>query len=290
MEIAKPMKPQERFIKSGSVDICTENFGNPANPPILLIMGATASMVWWDAEFCERLAEKCFYVIRYDNRDVGKSTTYPSGEPPYSVMDMAEDVLAVMDVYHLKKAHLAGMSLGGMLAQLVAIQHPERVHTITMISSSVWDDKPELPAMDNAVLEYHAIAANLDWTNEAEVIQYLAGGWRILNGSRHPFDEERTLQLAQAELQRAHNLLSMFNHSYLKGGEELYGRSNEIKAPALIIHGTEDKVLPYEHALEMKKTIPHSTLFEIKGAGHEIHPLDWDLIIEAMTEHVNQRP
>lgn len=282
------MEPQERFIKSGSIDICTENFGNPTNAPILLIMGATASMVWWDTDFCERLANRGFYVIRYDNRDTGKSTTYPAGEFHYTTLDMADDVLAVMDGYDLDAAHLVGMSLGGMLAQIVAILNPERVKTITLIASGIWDDKPELPSMDNAVLEYHAIAANLDWTNEEEVIQYLVGGWRILNGSRHAFDEERTYKLAQAEVKRAKNLLSMFNHSYLKGGEELYGRSTEIKAPALIIHGTEDKVLPFENALEMQKSIPQTTLLEIKGAGHEIHSLDWDLILGAIAEHVKK--
>jgi pimeloyl-ACP methyl ester carboxylesterase len=284
------MKPQERFIKSEGVDICTEHFGDPANAPILLIMGATASMVWWDAEFCERLADQGFYVIRYDNRDVGKSTTYPSGESHYSTLDLAEDVLAVMNGHDLPSAHLVGMSLGGMLAQLVAIQHPERVNTITLIASGIWDDKSELPGIDPAVLAYHASAGNLDWENEEKVIDYMVGGWRILNGSRHQFDEKRTIQLAWAELKRANNLLSMFNHSYLKGGEELYGRSSEIKAPALIIHGTEDKVLPFQHALELQKTIPNATLLEIKGAGHEIHPLDWDLIIGTIAKHARQCP
>ncbi|MGE5428405.1 MAG: alpha/beta fold hydrolase [Methylococcaceae bacterium] len=282
------MKPQELFIKSGSVDICTENFGKAAHPAILLIMGATASMVWWDEEFCERLALERFYVIRYDNRDVGRSTTYPPGELSYSVMDMAQDVLAVMDAYQLKKAHLVGMSLGGMLAQLAAIQHPERISSITIISSSIWDDKPELPGIDPAVLAYHASAGDLDWDDEEKVIDYLAGGWRILNGSRHPFDEKRTQELAQTELQRARNLLSMFNHSYLTGGEALYGRSAEIKVPALIIHGTEDKVLPFEHALELHKILPHARLLELKGAGHEIHRLDWHLIIDAIAEHTRQ--
>lgn len=282
------MEPRERFITSGAVELCTESFGHAGNTPLVLIMGATASMVWWDAEFCQGLADKGFYVIRYDNRDVGKSTTYPSGEPPYSTLDMADDVLAVMDGYGFDAAHLVGMSLGGMLAQIVAIRNPERVKTLTLIASGIWDDRPELPTIDPAVLEYHVLAGTLDWKDEEKVIDYLVGGWRILNGSRHPFDEQRTFQLAQAEVERAPNLLSMFNHSMLAGGEELYGLAGQIQAPALIIHGTEDKVLPFEHALEMNKTIPHSTLLELKGAGHEIHPNDWKMIIEAMAEHVKQ--
>jgi pimeloyl-ACP methyl ester carboxylesterase len=282
------MEPNERFAANGKVKICCESFGNPGNPPLILIMGATASMIWWDSEFCERLAKKGFFVIRYDNRDVGKSTTYAPGEPPYSTLDMASDLLAVMDAYQLKSANLVGMSLGGMLAQIVAILHPEQVKTITLIASGIWDDKPELPSIDKKILDYHTTAANIDWGNKIEIISYLVGGWRILNGSRHSFDEARASLLAETEVDRTNSLLSMFNHSQLRGGEELYGKSDTIKAPTLIIHGTEGPVLPFAHAIEMNAVIPGSKLFEIQGGGHEIHPNDWDLIVEAITKHVIQ--
>jgi len=282
------MKPMERFVVSGKVEICCESFGNPGNPPLILIMGATASMIWWDSEFCERLAKKGLFVIRYDNRDVGKSTTYAPGKPPYSTLDMAADLIAVMDAYQLKSANLVGMSLGGMLAQIAAILHPERVKTITLIASGIWDDKPELPSIDKKILDYHAVAASIDWENKSEIVGYMVGGWRILNGSRHPFDEVRAFSLAKTEVDRANSLLSMFNHSQLTGGEELYGKSDTIKAPTLIVHGTEDPVLPFAHAIEMAKVIPDSKLLEIHGGGHEIHFNDWNLIIEAISNHVVQ--
>lgn len=276
------MKSGERIVKADGIELFTESLGQTGHPAIILIMGATASMVWWDREFCEQLAGRGFYVIRYDNRDVGKSTTYPPGEPPYSTLDLADDVLKVLDAYGLKSAHLVGMSLGGMLSQIVAIEHPERVQTITLISSGNWDDKPELPSIDSKVLEYHASAANLNWDNKSDVLKYMIEGWRILNGSRHPFDEKRTAMLAEIEIDRAKNLLSMFNHSMLKGGEGLYGKSTTIKMPTLIIHGTEDPVLPFAHAIDLHHTIPNSKLLTIEGGGHEIHPRDWNLIIDAI--------
>ena len=283
------MESEERIVTTGGIELCTESFGQAGHPAIVLIMGATASMVWWDRGFCERLASREFFVVRYDHRDVGKSTTYDPGEPPYSTLDLADDILKVMDAFQLRQANLVGMSLGGMLSQLVAIAHPERVKTITLISSSVWDDKPELPTIDSKVLEYHALAANLNWDDKNEVLKFMVGGWRILNGSRHPFDEERVTALAQTEIVRAGSLLSMFNHSRLQGGEKLYGKSAQIKAPTLIIHGTEDRVLPFAHALEMQKTIPGSKLMALEGAGHEIHSLDWNLIVDAISDHVSQR-
>ena len=280
------MESQEAIVKSDGLELFTESFGQAEHPAILLIMGATASMVWWDRAFCEQLAGRGFYVIRYDNRDVGQSTCYPPGEPPYSTMDMATDVLAVMDAYGLDQAHLVGMSLGGMLAQIVAIDYPERVQSLTLIASGNWDDKPELPTIDQKVLDYHAMAATLNWENKAEVLEYMVGGWRILNGSRHPFDENLTAALAQTEINRARSLLSMFNHGGLKGGEELYGKADRIDTPSLIIHGTEDSVLPFAHALDMQQTIPDSKLLPIEGGGHEIHPLDYDMVIDAITNHV----
>lgn len=280
------MESQEAIVKSDGLELFTESFGQAEQPPILLIMGATASMVWWDRAFCEQLAARGFYVIRYDNRDVGQSTCYPPGEPPYSTMDLAYDVLAVMDAYGLDQAHLVGMSLGGMLSQIVAIEYPERVKTITLIASGNWDDKPELPTIDEKVLEYHALATTLNWQDNTEVLKYLVGGWRILNGSRHPFDEKLIAALAQTEINRARSLLSMFNHARLKGGDELYGKSDRIEAPTLIIHGTEDRVLPFAHALDMQQTIPDSKLLSIQGGGHEIHPLDYELVIDAIAHHV----
>ncbi len=272
----------EKILKINGVDICAETFGSPSDPCLLLIMGASASMIWWDDEFCRRLSSRGFFVIRYDNRDTGRSTCYDPGAPPYTVMDMAADAAGVLDAFGIASAHFAGMSLGGMISQIAAITRPQRVKSIALISTSVWDDLPHLPPIAPEILSYHSSASALDWSDRAAVVKYMAGGWKLLNGTRHPFDEPRALKLAEAEASRGRNLLSMINHALLKGGEDLYGRSKEIRVPVLIIHGTKDPVLPYAHAEELLKTIPGAKLVALEGAGHEIHRCDWDEVIAAI--------
>lgn len=275
----------QKIIKKDDVELCTESFGNPEDPCILLIMGATASMVWWDEEFCQRLSNHHRFVIRYDNRDVGCSTCYEPGNPQYTVPDMADDAIAILDEYGIERAHLVGMSLGGMIAQIIAIKYSNRVISISAIASGIWDDLPELPQTDQKILEYHQKASSLDWNDQKAVIEYMAGGWRLLSGSAHPFDEKRALRLAEIEVKRAKSFLSMFNHALLKGGEELYGQASQIKVPFLIIHGTEDPVLPFIHAEVMHNTIKHSELLRLEGSGHEIHYAEWDRIIAAILKH-----
>ncbi len=275
----------EQIISIDNIELCTESFGNAKNPPILLIMGALASMIWWDAEFCQKLADHGRFVIRYDYRDVGRSTVCEPGKPDYTIEDMVKDAIRILDYYKIEIAHFVGMSLGGMISQLVALINPERVFTITMIASSVWDNIPELPGVDEKVLNYHSSASSVDWSERESVINYMVGGWKLLNGSKWEFDNERAVKLAETEYKRANNLLSMFNHALLKGYELLYGKSKEINVPALIIHGTEDPVLPYQHGLALKNTIPNSELLTLEGRGHEIHYKDWDKIIRSIINH-----
>ncbi len=282
----KIIAKNEKIIAKNNIEIFTECFGKSSDPALLLMMGAGASMIWWDELFCEKLASEGLFVIRYDNRDTGKSSIWPPGKPAYSVTDMAADVINILDGYSIAKAHLAGMSLGGMLAQIVAVSHPERVDGIILLSSGLWDDLPELGEVDTKIIEYHSSAASLDWTNENETIKYMADGWKLLNGSRHTFDKDQAINLARTEYRRAKSLQSMFNHSLIKGGENLYGKSKDINTPCLIIHGTEDTVLPFAHALAINKTIHNSELFPLEGAGHEIHRMDWEIIIEKISQKI----
>jgi len=276
----------ERIIKINDADICTESFGERSDEPVILIMGASASMVWWDDEFCIRLANKGRFVIRFDNRDTGKSTCYEPGKPGYDILNMADDVKGVLDSYEISKTNVVGMSLGGMIAQLFALRYPENALTLTMIASSIFGpDNSELPPVDDKILKYHSRASIIDWKNRNEVIKYMVEGWRLLNGSSHPFDEKRAFRLAEEEFSRANNLLSMFNHALLKGGDEYYGRINEIKIPSLIIHGTQDPVLPYVHGIALRNEIPGARLVTLDKCGHEINFFDYEKIIDEIIFH-----
>ncbi|WP_134686948.1 alpha/beta fold hydrolase [Brevibacillus migulae] len=280
----------ENIHQINGVDICSESFGNPNHPAILLIMGATCSMVYWDEEFCQQLADTGRYVIRYDNRDVGRSIAYEPGTSHYTVEDMADDAVGVLDAYGIDRAHIVGMSLGGMIGQIVAIKHPQRVATLTLIASSFYgseDNKRNLPPMDERILAFHAKGATLDWSDEKAVADYMVSGSRMLCGSKHTFDEKRAYKQVTQEMKRANNLLSMFNHALLRGDDSYEGKEKEINVPVLVIHGTEDTILPYEHGLALAQEIPGARLLTLEGTGHEIHEEDWGQIIRAILTHTS---
>ncbi|WP_129778345.1 alpha/beta fold hydrolase [Peristeroidobacter soli] len=278
----------ERTIASNGAEICTQSFGYSGNPTVLMIMGATASMLWWPDELCERLAQTGRFVIRYDNRDTGRSTTQAPGAPTYTLDDLADDAISVLDAYEVECAHLVGMSLGGMIAQVVALKHRSRIASITAISSSKFgDDDPELPGMDNQFLEHFATSASLDWSNERAVTNFKVHSWRLCKGADRPFDETRAADLAIREFRRAINAQSMMNHAMLGGGTEWQNKFAEIRAPFLVIHGTDDPILPYPHGMALAKAVHGAQLVTLKGAGHELHPADWNTITSAIADHTS---
>ncbi|GGD78379.1 alpha/beta fold hydrolase [Paenibacillus nasutitermitis] len=275
----------ERFINADGIEICSDSFGNQANPAILLIMGAQSSMIWWEEEFCTRLADIGHFVIRYDNRDVGRSTTYEPGRPDYTFEDMADDAIRVLDAYKIKQAHILGMSLGGMLTQMIALRHPERVLTITLLSTSNF--APDLPPMDDKIMEFFSNVGEIDWTNERSVVEFAIARSRILVGSKHPFDEKKVYRLATEEVKRSHNMASINNHGLVAGGESYLSRTGEINVPALVIHGTEDPIIPYEHGQNLANEIPGAVLLTLEGTGHELHYDDWNLVIDTISNHTS---
>ncbi|MBE7899920.1 alpha/beta hydrolase [Paenibacillus polymyxa] len=273
----------ELLIKSDAIEICSESFGERVRPAILLIIGAQSSLIWWEEEFCQRLADTGRFVVRYDNRDVGRSTTYEPGQPDYTFEDMADDAIRVLDAYKINQAHIVGMSMGGMLTQMIALRHPDRVLTVTLLATSNF--APDLPPMEEKVMDYFSNMEAIDWTNEQSVVDFVVGRSKILVGSKHPFDENKVYQLAKEDWKRSNNMASMNNHAMLSGGESYLARTGEITIPALVIHGTEDPIIPYEHGMHLANEIPGAVLLTLEGAGHEIHYDDWDLIIDSVSKH-----
>jgi pimeloyl-ACP methyl ester carboxylesterase len=173
-----------------------------------------------------------------------------------------------------------------MIAQLAALSQPRRVLTVTLMMSSIFGPHtPALPAIDPRILEYHRAAAALNWHDEAAVIDYMVGGWRLLSGTAHAFDTPLITGIATNEARRANRLLSMFNHALLKGGERWWGKTGEIDVPALVIHGSDDPVLPYPHGVALADEIPNAKLLTLQGTGHELHPADWPTLTEAILDH-----
>jgi pimeloyl-ACP methyl ester carboxylesterase len=277
---------QTKLVKTGGVELASEAFGNPNDPAILLIMGAMASMLWWPKEFCQRLADNGRYVIRYDNRDTGLSTNYPVGKPEYTFDDMADDAIRVLDGYGISSAHIVGMSMGGMIAQLVALKYPERSRTLTLISTSpVGVDTAHLPGMTTAYTEHSASYADLDWSDRMQVVEFMFADVRAISSTRHPFDEQHARDFIETDYDRAQRFESATNHFVLSSGDQWKGKLPRLQAPLLVIHGTSDPIFPVEHGREFIKIIPASQLVEIDGGGHELHPEDWNTMLQALIGH-----
>ena len=187
----------EKIIHFNNVHICTESFGDINNPTILLIMGATASMIYWEEDFCKRLSNKGFHVIRYDNRDTGKSITYAYGHPEYTFEDLADDAIEVLDAYKVDKAHIVGMSMGGIITQIIALKHPDRVLTISLIMTSNFDSN--LPKKDSKVTEALGELKIKNWQDKDEVIECFIKKSKVLVGSKNIFDEEKIRRLNEEE-------------------------------------------------------------------------------------------
>ena len=275
------------MMKTAELEIASQTFGDPAHPALLLIMGAMASMLWWPEALCRRLAGEGRFVIRYDNRDTGRSTKYPPGEPPYTFDDMADDAIRVLDDHGIRKAHVVGMSMGGMIAQLVALKHPSRVISLTVISSSpVGADTSHLPGMTEAYLKHSAEGAKVDWSDRDQVVDFIVKDAHAIAGVAHPFDEKRTRTFVEQDYDRSGGFLSATNHFMLKGGEDWKGRLHDLKAPLLVIHGTEDPIFPVEHGAALAKAVTGARLVRMEGGGHELHPDDWAAIVVAIVAHM----
>jgi pimeloyl-ACP methyl ester carboxylesterase len=268
-------------------EICSETFGRRDDPPVLLIMGVMASMLWWPDEFCERLAGAGRFVIRYDDRDTGRSTGYEPGTATYTIEDMAGDAVAVLDEHGVERTHLVGMSMEGLIAQLVALAYPERVASVTAISSTaVGEQKPDLSGPTAKYMEHAAAFEQLDWSDTQAVADLIVEDARQLAGTRHPFDEAATRELVTRDLERAIDPGRLRNHTVVGGDEERWrGRIGEIAAPFLVIHGTADPLFPHPHGVALAQAVPGARLVTIEGGGHGLHDGDWDQIVEAIAGH-----
>jgi pimeloyl-ACP methyl ester carboxylesterase len=276
----------ESAVPSGDAEIVTQAFGVPSDPPVLLIMGQMASMLWWPEAFCERLAEAGRYVIRYDNRDTGRSTSYQPGKPSYTGGDFVADAIAVLDGYGFDRSHVVGVSAGGAVAQLVALDHPARVASVTAISTTnIGGTHRELPGPRAEYMQHAAAAEDLDWSDTQAVGEFLVRDARALAGTRRPFDEAAARDFVARDLERAARPESLVNHSLMNEGEGRERDVGEISAPFLVVHGTADPLFPHEHGVALAEAIPGARLVTIEGGGHGLHEADWDEIVDAIVAH-----
>jgi pimeloyl-ACP methyl ester carboxylesterase len=277
----------ERMIQANGVELCTECFGDPGDPPILLIMGIGASMLWWEAGFCRLLAGSRRFVIRYDHRDTGRSVTYAPGRARYTGADLAADAVGVLDAYDISAAHVVGVSAGGAFAQRLALDVPDRVLSLVLIStSSATPGNRDLPPASERFGRFVA-TAQVDWSDAASVIEYLVDYARMLSGGQRAFDEAAVRQLVRRDVERARNFAAAQNHDNLSDDERSREPVSSISAPTLVIHGTADPMFALGHGEALAKEISGATLLTLQRAGHGIDRADWDTVTRAVLEHTD---
>jgi pimeloyl-ACP methyl ester carboxylesterase len=291
---------EERMVRANGVDLRTQAFGDPSDPALLLISGATSSMKRWPDEFCVRLAGAGRFVIRYDNRDTGRSSVFPVGAPGYSIRDMADDAVGVLDAYGVERAHIAGWSMGGMITQNVAIYHPNRIRSaflfgtspdasaIGSAASGAGKDSGTLSAPPPSVLELLAFLASVDWADEAQAIDAWVREDEVLLGPGDTPEPDLDRINVAVLVREARNIHAhRKNHGIVVATSFWRDRLKDIRTPTLVMHGTDDYCLPLDHAKAMANEIPGATLTVVKGMGHVLSPTSryWQVFADALIAH-----
>lgn len=271
----------QKTVNFNEVSLFAESFGDSNKPAILLIMGSASSLIWWDVKFCEMLVDKGFFVIRYDNRDTGKSTSYTVGEPGYSFEEMSDDAIQILDAYSIDKAIIMGMSMGAMLSQMIAIRHPERVSALVLLASMYFaEGADKLAVFSPEVQKFFDDYGNYQPEGYRAQVDYAFKQWQVTHQSERKYNLDEIYQMIELDVSRAIDYNSKLNHSFAKvTGDELT-RIIDIHCPTLVIHETVDNVIPHIHGEMLSKTIPNANLLSLVGAGHELHPDDYTLIID----------
>jgi pimeloyl-ACP methyl ester carboxylesterase len=280
-----------------------ETIGNPSSPPILLIIGLGSQLIYWDEEFCRHLAEAGLYVIRFDNRDAGLSTKLDerglpdimgivgkmmSGQkvtPPYTIEDMAADAVGLLDALKIEKAHICGMSMGGMIAQSLAIQYPQRVLSLTSIYSTTGN--PHLPQPKPEVMR---LLLTPPPQEREPFIRFHLDLFRALTGPRFGFDEKWVRDTMAKAYDRAcypqgtgRQLAAILTQSNRKAALQ------RVRVPTLIIHGDADPLVSAEAGRDTAKAVPGAELKIMQGMGHDLpHGEAWAQIAKDIIAHTKK--
>jgi len=274
----------EQIMRANGVDLCVESLGAPADPTVLLI---GSSMLTWDDELCRRIAAEGRHVVRYDMRDTGRSTTSPPGRPGYSLRDLVVDATAVLDGYGVARAHIVGFSSGGWIAQLLALDHAERVASLTLVSARPTSPGPadaDLPEHDPAFMRWMRAAGTPDWSDRDAVVDHVVEGRRRLAGPAG-IDEAAARELGRRTFDRATDLASQYNIAFCDHGERWRERLGDIGCPTLVVHGTADPFFPYGNGVALAREIPGAELLTLDGVGHELPPAAWPTVVPALVRH-----
>jgi pimeloyl-ACP methyl ester carboxylesterase len=287
----------EQFADVGrGITLCYEEFGDPSDPPMLLIMGLATQMIGWHEDFCRELAERGFHVVRFDNRDVGRSTHLDGQRPPtprelwlrrmpegqYSLSDMATDALELMRHLEMEPAHVVGVSMGGMIGQTLAVEHPESIRSFVSMISNTGSRISGQPSL--AV--YRHLLGRPPRTRE-EAVERAAKVFGVI-GSKYEGAVEYIRERAGQSFDRGHNAAGPGRQlgAIVKTGNRTKSL-RRIKAPTLVIHGARDKMVATSGGRATAKAIPGARLEIIQGMGHDLPRPKWPRLIDLISGHAH---
>jgi pimeloyl-ACP methyl ester carboxylesterase len=291
-------------VTANGIQIEYDTIGNPEDSAILLIMGLGGQLIHWDEPFCRRLADYGHLVIRYDNRDVGLSTKFEAsgmadinqmmqilmqegaGGLPYTLADMADDAAGLLDVLGINRAHVCGTSMGGMIAQLLAVRHPQRLSSLIPVYSTTGN--PALPQGSPEVME--ALMTPPPAERNA-CINYSVDTMRTISGSGFPFDEAFIRDISARSYDRAFYPQGVGRQMMaVMAQEDRRSALASIQIPTLVVHGTADPLLPAEHGEDTADAIPGAQLLLIDGMGHDLPHIKgpWSRVIAAIAKFTEQ--
>ncbi len=288
-------------VKANGIRIEYDTIGNSSSPPLLLIMGLGGQLIHWDADFCGKLADKGLFIIRFDNRDTGLSTKFEGAGPPdisglfnalmkgqtietpYTLNDMADDAAGLLAALNIEKAHICGSSMGGMIAQTLAIRHPQRL--LSLISIYGTTGNPNLPPPQPAAME--ALMTPPPAEREA-YIEYNVKTMKAIAGSGFPFDEQFIRSISAQAYDRAFYPQGVGRQMMaVMTQENREPALASVSVPALVIHGTADPLVPPAHGTQTANAIPGAQLLLIEGMGHDLPHIKgpWPQVIDAIADH-----
>ncbi|HEX8856155.1 MAG TPA: alpha/beta hydrolase [Thermoleophilaceae bacterium] len=285
----------EQFCKAGDVDLCFETFGEPADPAVLLVMGLGTQMVGWNAEFCEGLVDRGFFVIRYDNRDSGRSTHFRDTPPPtswelmsrrprnvaYGLSDMADDGVALLDHLGIERAHVVGASMGGMIAQGVASSHPARVASLVSIMSTTGSRIAGQPAAK----VYPFLLGRVPKDKE-QFVERAVKLHRVIGSRGFERDENEVREMAEVSHDRGLDPAGAARQlAAIVAAGNRTAECRRITAPTLVIHGKRDPMIACSGGRATARAIRGSKLMIIEGMGHDLPRGAWPPILDAIAEN-----
>jgi pimeloyl-ACP methyl ester carboxylesterase len=283
---------EERLAPCNGIEIAYQEVGDPGAEPLLLIMGLATQMIAWDDEFCEMLAERGLRVVRFDNRDIGRSTKLTEAgvpsrvdlflgrHPAYLLADMAADIVGLMDHLGIDSAHVVGISMGGMIGQTLAIEQPERVRSLVSMHSTTgsrWVGQPTFKA-------FGMMMAKAPRSRE-ELVERVLKTYALIGSPSYPMDEGRLRRIAGLSWDRGHDPRGVLRqiHAITSSGDRT-AALRELRLPATVIHGTRDPLIRLSGGRATARAIPGARLRIIEGMGHDLPRELWPIFVDDIAD------